>query len=235
MNSKLIKSDGNDILYDADLFSKVNNQWFNVDFWLQQGKVEGAIEGRGKARFIEFNGVQLVLRHYCRGGMVASVTADRYFWTGLKNTRAWREWHLLDLMYQQGLPVPQPVAARVYRHGLFYRADIIIKRIVDAMPLSQRLSVGELSSDIWQKVGLCIRKFHMFGINHADLNAHNILLDGNNNVFLIDFDKGQQCQPGVWQAKNIVRLKRSLDKLNKNHSVYFSKQNWQDCLQGYDL
>ncbi|HEY0633890.1 MAG TPA: lipopolysaccharide kinase InaA family protein, partial [Gammaproteobacteria bacterium] len=71
-----------------------------------------------------------------RGGLIAKLVADRYLWSGIEATRAWREWRLLAELCSEGFPVPQPIAARVIREGLFYRADIVTRRL-DAIPLQR--------------------------------------------------------------------------------------------------
>ncbi|MCK4951312.1 MAG: 3-deoxy-D-manno-octulosonic acid kinase [Gammaproteobacteria bacterium] len=225
------------ILYDDDFLSKVDSQWFDVDYWEQQGSVTKAAQGRGQAGFIQTEQGELVLRHYHRGGWMATLLGERYIYTGLYRSRAWREWYLLEKMTAMGLPVPQPVAAQVVRAGIFYRQDILIRRISGAVALSQRLQEGVLSSGLWSEIGKCIRKFHAAGIYHADLNAHNILLGDNGQVYLVDFDKGEIRSEGQWQASNIARLKRSLNKLKqldqKATGFSFTEDDWSALMQGY--
>ena len=225
------------ILYDDDFPGKVDNQWFDTGYWQQRGSVTKAVQGRGQASFVQSEQGDLVLRHYHRGGWISTLLGDRYIYTGLKRSRAWCEWYLLEKMTAIGLPVPRPVAARVVRDGVFYRQDILIRRIADAVTLSQRLQEGGLPSGLWTEVGKCIQKFHAAGVYHADLNAHNILLDGEGQVYLIDFDKGEMREQGTWQVSNIERLKRSLNKLKqldqKATGFSFTEDDWSAFLQGY--
>ncbi len=65
----------------------------------------------------------------------------------------------------------------------------------------------------WAAIGRCLRRFQDYGLCHSDLNAHNILLRGEEEVFLIDFDNGRRRGPGLWRDANLARLRRSLDKL----------------------
>jgi len=172
--------------------------------------------------------------------MVARFVKDRYIWRGLSQTRAWREWHLLAELWEKKLPVPQPVAARVLRLGLFYRADILMCRIPKSETLADSLMESAMAVSLWQKLGQMLRNFHAAGVFHADLNARNILLDGQENFHLIDFDRGRLRKPDRrWQQANILRLKRSLakfsDKAEKQQTrFYFSESDWQALLQGYD-
>jgi len=180
------------------------------------------------------------LRHYRRGGLVAHFVDDRYFWFGLAQTRAWREWHLLAELWKKKLPVPQPVAARVLRQGLFYRADILLRRISASETLAEVLKKSAMAASYWQRLGQTLKNFHTVGVFHADLNASNVLLDEQGKFYLIDFDRGSLRKPDRrWQQANILRLKRSLDKFSdkaekQQTCFYFSESDWQALLQGYD-
>jgi len=224
------------VLYDADQLSDVEPAMFDPAALQRSGLVRGSARGRGTAHFIELNGKYCVLRHYRRGGLVR-LLGDRFLRGTLSQTRAWREWYLLANMVVQGLPVPHPVAAQVVTHGVFYRADLIMQRLDSTRSLSQILEVGSsLSGEQWQSVGRCIRRFHNAGVYHADLNAHNILLDASGVVWLIDFDKGEIRSPASdWQQSNLARLRRSLDKLSASHKVFhFADTNWQQLIRGWE-
>ena len=105
------------------------------------------------------------------------------------------------------------VAARYERHGFFYSADLITRRIADAETLAQCLAQGRVDAALAEAVGRVIGRFHRAGVWHADLNAHNVLV-APDGVYLIDFDRGQLREPAVaWQQANLQRLLRSLVKL----------------------
>ncbi len=223
----LIKADKNITLEDIN--------YFKPEFWAQKNALSKTSSGRGASWFIHSGDKHWVLRHYCRGGMVARFITDHYFWTGVEHTRAYMELNLLDMMQQHGLPVPRPVAAHIERNSITYQADIIVEQIPHSRSLSDILQQEELNSDIWQKIGSIIRRFHDVGIHHSDLNAHNILLDIKAHVFLIDFDKGQQRRPArQWQVKVLQRLKRSLNKLGEQYrEFHYNSTNWQALMSGY--
>ena len=226
-------------LFDQDLLSQLNADSFAPGLYERQQRLTGKARGRGTTYFVELDLAtgrqECVLRHYHRGGFVARFNKDRYQWIGLRYTRAWREWQLLNEMFQRKLPVPQPIAAHVQRHGLFYTADIITLRVRHAESLAQRLQQAELNSEYWCDIGTVIKRFHTQGIYHADLNAHNILLTKNNECYVIDFDKGEKRQPNAqWQQSNLDRLLRSLKKLSGTVSpFYFNENSWQELLQAY--
>lgn len=190
--------------------------------------------GRGQAWFIQNAEQSYVLRHYRRGGLAAKITPDRYLWTGLRKTRAWREYQLLVTIQGLGLPSPRPLAAQVVRQGRFYSADLLTQRIPDSQPLSRILAERPLNDTLWRNIGKCIRAFHDHDIYHADLNAHNILLDNKDHVYLIDFDKSSVDQDSSWQQRTLQRLQRSLIKLHTQDSnFHFSEANWQALMAGY--
>ena len=224
------------IIYDSVVVGEINEQIFNPTYHQSMGSLKGQAFGRGTTHFIDVGGIPCVLRHYRRGGMVAKLLRDQYIWGGIKNTRAWREWDLLERMLKMELPAPAPVAARVIRKGFYYCADLITQRIENAQVLSAILRSAPIPEEIWQKIGATIKQFHNAGIYHADLNAQNILINSENQVFLIDFDKGcLRKTHSSWQHQNLKRLLRSLKKSQKLFTVFhFTEQDWQVLMDGYE-
>ena len=237
MKAVEVKKDNRYILYDADCIANPELLGFDAEFWASQDAIIGFAEGRGTTFFIQHLDKDYVLRHYRRGGMIAQISLDQYVWTGLQRTRAWREWHLLARMQEMGLPVPQPIAVQVLQHGMLYDADIMTRRIPHTTTLAKELEQNALSEDTWQELGKMIRRFHCHGVWHADLNANNILLNNNKQIFLIDFDRGRLRRPARhWQQANLQRLKRSLLKLkSRANSFYFTVSDWQVLLEGYSV
>jgi len=235
MNPTEKQHDSQYILYDADQLNSIDPSFFNPEILAQKGLLRGSAEGRGTAHFIELDGNPCVLRHYRRGGWAAKLLGDRYLRTALPETRAWREWYLLAELFKHGLPVPQPVAARVITGNLFYQADLITLRLKETQPLSKTLQKNSLPDTQWYAIGQCIRSFHNIGVYHSDLNAHNILLDLKQTVYLIDFDKsGIRTNNISWQQANLARLRRSLDKLSGQHvPFHFNDSHWKTLIAGW--
>lgn len=223
------------VLYDADQLNDIDVQMFDPEALAREGLLRGQAQGRGTTYFVELCDQPCVLRHYRRGGWAARLFGDRYWRATLPETRAWREWHLLADLAEQGLPAPRPVAAQVVTDGMFYCADLITQRLEGAQPLSQALINDSLSEAQWRTVGRCIRRFHDAGVYHADLNAHNILLGEDNAAYLIDFDKGEIRSPKrSWQAANLARLRRSLDKLKgQSRTFHFAESDWVWLKEGW--
>lgn len=220
----------------AEEFSAWNQaHFFNNFYWQQCGYLTNIARGRGCTWFFSWQQQDFVLRHYHRGGKLAPLLNDRFLYLGLNQTRPWQEWNLLYLLYQQGLPVPKPIGAHVARQACWYQADIIMQRIPDSKTLAERLSQKPLDEVIWHRLGTTIAEFHQLGVYHSDLNAHNILIDDEDKLWLIDFDKsGLKSAKKAWQQQNIQRLKRSLDKLQDQGKIKpLQKNDWPTFLSVY--
>ena len=232
---KLQEFSGGAMLYDSSRAGNAVPSWLNPYWWRERGAVTAATEGRGSAALIEADGRSLVLRHYRRGGLIARLSADRYWWRSAEGTRSFREWHLLYHLYRAGLPVPMPVAAGYERTGRTYTADLLVQRIPGVRSLAAAIRSGPVPLATWVAIGRWLRYFHMRGVCHADLNAHNILLGtSQDEVWLIDFDRGSLRAQGWWSDANLVRLHRSLLKLSANLDVeHFTTADWQVLLDSY--
>ena len=87
---------------------------------------------------------------------------------------------------------------------------------------------------MWEHVGECIARFHAAGVRHADLTAHNLQIDGDDRIFLLDFDRGRfESGPGPWRERNLARLHRSLTKISNAGAVSFAPAAWTALLEGY--
>lgn len=229
-----IRLDHKDILYDPKRLPAPSADLFCPALLAATSRLIGEAVGRGEAYFLRYREQEWVLRHYRRGGLVGNILIDQYLGWNPEGSRSWREWRLLAELYALGLPVPRPIAARVSRSGVIYRADLITERIPGGTPLADHLIAGPLAVDIWERMGLSIRHFHDLGVHHADMNARNILLNDRFEPFLIDFDRGSRTLRPVDGRGNIGRLRRSLDKFRRLSPVFhFSDGDWQAFLHGY--
>jgi 3-deoxy-D-manno-octulosonic acid kinase len=213
---------------------RVDESIFDPNYWSARDELSAVSGGRGSAWFVGPASQPLVLRHYRRGGLIARLSEDRYWWSGEDRVRAFAEWRLLHYLAQRGLRVPKPVAAFYRRAGMTYRCDLITQRIVSAQSLSAALAPGPVPESTWRAIGAAIARLHSHGVDHADLNAHNILLDDNQSISVIDFDRGRLRAPGQWTLGNLQRLKRSLSKISMSLPPgRFTPDAWQAVLAGY--
>ncbi|MEO0944840.1 MAG: 3-deoxy-D-manno-octulosonic acid kinase [Pseudomonadota bacterium] len=225
-----LRHDGSVIRYDADVLEPFEPRLFDVDWLRAEGHHQGSSSGRGEAHFLTFGGREMVLRPFRRGGLVGRFNRDLYWRTGIEDSRAFREFALLQWMREAGLPVPRAVAARVSPRGLVYRAALVTERIPDARPMEEVLSEAALPEDVWHQVGSVIRRMHDAGVDHTDLNCRNILIDKDAQPWLIDFDKCRRRPQGPWTEANLARLKRSL---NKWSGLHWQARDWDALRAGY--
>jgi 3-deoxy-D-manno-octulosonic acid kinase len=220
------------MLYDASYIDQPTAELFEPAAWRSRGQLEEQPGGRGTIAFIHAAERRWVLRHYRRGGLVASFLDDCYLWTGENRTRAFAEWRLLRRLVAWGLPVPRPVAARYVHGSLWYRADLMTEELPTRVTLTQTLHDRPLDDDRWADVGRCIGRLHAHGVEHADLNAHNLLLDPGGGVYVLDFDRGRVRPRGAWEQRVLARLRRSLEKVTQGLPGRFGDRQWGALLAG---
>ncbi len=220
-------------LHDARIGPDYDPVWFDREYWRQHGAPLDSTQERGAVLRLDRGAESWVLRHYHRGGFVARFVDDRYAWIGWERTRSVREWHLLKRLHGVGLPVPRPVAARAIRHGPVCRADIVTEYLPDTRSLAANLSAGGPDSAGWSAIGRTLRQFHDEGVEHRDLNAHNILMDAAGCVFLVDFDNARLRVPGAWSQAGMARLERSLRKVARERGGSFDAEGWRLLEQAY--
>lgn len=230
-----LKQEGRDwLLANPAQVENIRSEQFDTGWWSEKKRLIGGAPGRGTSVFLDAGDREWVLRPYLRGGLFARVVHEHYLWLGAENSRPFRELRLLNLLWNTGLPVAEPVAARAQRRGLAYRADLITVRIPGGRPLADVLEKTPLPADCWRDLGAMIARFHREGVYHHDLNGRNILLDDSGSFWLIDFDRCGIRKPGRWCQANLQRLKRSMDKFSARMTgFHFLASDWQALLTGY--
>lgn len=190
--------------------------------------------GRGQALRRPLDSGEGVLRHYRRGGLMARLSKDRFIAQPTHDSRAMREYALLRLMRAWQLPVPAPVAARQSRSAWTYTADIVVAMIPGTRNVAECLSQSALDAAAWRTLGTAIRRLHDRQVFHSDLNCHNLLLDGQGQAWIVDFDKCAVRSGQEWKAANLERLLRSLRKeQTRRPGFHWQEERWADLLDGY--
>lgn len=216
--------------------SKLNSEQFELSYWLSQKNCKYLSGGRGQSLKINIEGNTYVLKKYLRGGLLAKLLYNRYFWFGCTKSRPHLEKNILMYAKKLGLPVPNFAAYYVQKTGLFYRATIITKYINNLGTLASYLESKELSDEQWLDLAALINRFHQAQINHVDLNADNILLHMNKGALtfsVIDFDKARiENHYDKWPLENIMRLQRSLFKIQP---VYFNNKAQKSFSNAFNI
>lgn len=241
MLMKTLKSYKHVIWFDETLIDHCVEQAFDPDYWHAQNKVLGSAEGRGTTWFVQTDILPAALRHYKRGGLFGKLIKDHYWFIQWHKTRSFEEFQLLQHLVEAGVNVPKPIAARAVKRTLCYQADILTQKIEGAQDLVTILQSRILEPEVYQSIGAQIRQLHDANVNHTDLNIHNILLDRDNKVWLIDFDKcyreksEMEINHSGWKKSNLDRLLRSFYKEKRKVSIKWGEhRDWEMLLSGYN-
>ena len=98
----------------------------------------------------------------------------------------------------------------------------------------QLLQQRPLAPPEWQAVGRAIRQLHERQVFHADLNAHNLLIDKTGQAWVVDFDKCELRTGEDWKPRNLERLLRSLRKEAGRVTPYhWTEADWTPLMAGY--
>ncbi|WMN87481.1 3-deoxy-D-manno-octulosonic acid kinase [Vibrio parahaemolyticus] len=227
--------DNNQVIwFDDEFVTNPSQPIFDPEYWQSVNKIVGTATGRGTTWFVQLDTMQAALRHYRRGGLFGKLVKDQYWFSGWDKTRSAEEFQLLLTLIKAGVNVPRPIAARAVKVGLTYQADLLSERIPNARDLVSILQERSLSKAMYKKIGQEIAKMHNAGVNHTDLNIHNILIDDKDKVWIIDFDKCRKQEHGKWEKQNMERLLRSFKKEKVKCNIKWQQKGFEELLNGYE-
>lgn len=221
------------IVFDDALITDDIDNSFDAQFWQAQDRVIGSAQGRGTTWFVQLQKIQGALRHYRRGGLLGKIISDHYIFNGWAKARSVAEFYLLQQLNEAGVNVPKPIAARVQKRHFCYQADLLSEKIADAQDLVSILQQRRLTKLEYVAIAQQIKKMHQAQVNHTDLNIHNILLDKQGKVWLIDFDKCYQQSGDGWKAGNLQRLLRSFNKELNKRQINWCENDWTLLAKAY--
>jgi len=147
------------------------------------------LEGRGKVLHTTLPHVgPVVVKHYVRGGLLRRIVQTQHVRTS-KVSRSELEFEMLNLVRKFGVRAPEPIGFAT-TSGILYRAWLVMQEVPAAQSLA-RISVTnedlvrEVTAELIRQMQILIRH----NIFHLDLHPGNVLVDNEQNVWLIDFDK----------------------------------------------
>jgi 3-deoxy-D-manno-octulosonic acid kinase len=224
--TKKIKLTRDIFLVNNDYCPEFEPNMFDSYYWANKNLIFGTAKGRGVTYFVG-NKRKYVLRHYLRGGFIANFSKDSFFYQGKKSARSLQEFLVLELLRSRGMNVPVPVAARTHRSGIWWaKYDILVSYIENSSNLVNILKQRTLSSNEIAEIAKSVIQLAANGVYHSDLNIHNLLIDDQGRIWIIDFDKSKLIPNGCVE-RMLERLHRSFAKerrlaLEAKESFFFT-------------
>jgi len=191
--------------------------------------------GRGWARRVVLPGGKAVfLRKYLRGGFPSLFVRDLFI---LRPERPVRELIVTEAARAAGCPVPHVLAVAIQEAVIGYRGWIVTEALDDVRPLIDVYAERDERerASLLAKVGAAMRRLHAAGIYHVDLTGYNVLMDPNDGVHFIDFDRSFQAEPNSGQLARAGRRRfwRSMEKLTSARGVAFPSASLEWLADGY--
>ncbi len=192
----------------SDIDDQQLNQLITL-FNLEKNSVNSALAGRTSITVARLEGIgSVVIKYYRRGGAIRYLIKKRYLKCG--KTRCQIEYELLQKVRSLGINAPDPVAF-AYRGRLFYQCWLVTREIQYHQTLAQLCRSDKEQARMAMKA--VIRQVSMLIKNkilHADLHPGNVIVDNQNQVYLLDFDKG-----GIFHGNENALRTRYLRRWNR--------------------
>lgn len=203
-------------------------------------RLHGAVRYQGRAPAFGItlpgSGSRIVVRHAVHGGLLATLTGDRFFMGG----RAPYELAVSERLLRLGVPTPRVVGYVLYPAGPFFtRGDVATAEIADASDLSAILAHPELVRPALDATARLVVALAQAGARHPDLNLKNVLVTRRAiapSAVVLDLDRILLDQrPSQALDANLARLTRSVRKWRRAKSLavtdadlaWFSSRAWE--------
>jgi len=212
--------------------------------WAERLPDRGQLSGRGVVYSVPAPSsgpdgrARWAVRHYRRGGVAARLLVDRYLAVGER--RPHREAAAAAALRERGIPTPAVVAGATYGDGLFYRADLVTELVPGAADLAEVVfGSGGHREQALRVAGRLVALLGRAGVEHADLNAKNILLaetDQGARAYVLDLDRCTVGTAGATAGASPMRrrLERSLRKLEDRAGRTLTTAEWAALRDGVE-
>ncbi len=203
--------------------------------------------GRAPLYQLELSGTRYLVRRFRHGGLLRRLTGRRF----LDSQRPFRELVLSDSLLRLGIATPRVVAARAQSAGFGWKLEVMTQRMEGAIDLGEvlgRVRRGEVEPRARRRVlealGDLVRRLHLHGMLHADLQPNNILVreadlepgvSGQPELFLLDLDRSGFAKVGNAERRSqLERLYRHVARAEARHGSCLTLADYARFLRGYD-
>jgi 3-deoxy-D-manno-octulosonic acid kinase len=186
--------------------------------------------GRGSVRRLKVGEREYLLKRERRGGLLGKILPDGFF------TRSpfLEEWELSLILSREGL-TPPIIARWFIRKGLLFGVFSLVEPLPRSASLVSLWKGGGLDPDVVRSAGVCVGSLHKRGVRHGDLNAGNLLAMPEGGVVAIDWRRSHIDDPLSEKVRraNLLRLARSLHKVQHLHLLPWPEGTWERLAEGY--
>ncbi|MDA1265491.1 MAG: hypothetical protein O2816_10475 [Planctomycetota bacterium] len=203
------------------------------------------VVGRAPLFECELGGARYLVRRFRHGGLLRRLTGRRF----LDAERPFRELCLSDSLLRLGIPTPRVVAARARSAGFGWQLEVITPRLEGTIDLGTWL--GRLRRDeapatsrstVLEAFGDLVRRMHLHGLLHADLQPNNVLVDesglaasGVPRLHVLDLDRSAFAEISSRERRaQLVRLYRHVARTEAKHGACLTRADFARFLRGYD-
>jgi len=190
--------------------------------------------GRGAAFGVTLGPVRAVVRHARRGGMIAPLLKDLF----AGEPRFRHEIGMAERLAADGVDTPAVLAGVAYPAGPLHRADVATQRI-EGTDLASLLfggapPEGAGRDDVLRAVGRLVRRLHVAGYVHPDLQLRNVLVTPPpRRAVLLDVDTCRDASDAAARRDNLARFYRSWDKWNRTEGPRLTDHDRLTFEEGY--
>ncbi len=159
---------------------------------------------------MQLSGKHLFLKQYFRGGLLAGFHHDTY----LSERRFLKEVIAYEKLAAAGIGVPKVYALVIRRSRCGRRAWLLTGFIEQAVPFIIHVRSLDQSgrSAVAEAIGGILRRMHRANVLHPDLTVHNIVIQADGKVAILDFDRCSFLPCPVRKMLYLFRLHRSAVK-----------------------
>ncbi len=152
--------------------------------------VSGILAGRAPVRHKIISGLgPVVIKGYVRGGLLRFARSPIHMRFG--RTRCEREFDVLQKVRQLGIAAPEPLAF-AWRGGRWYRAWLFTRLIEGTRTLADISRADENRARVLaERLAPIVELLILKGVFHVDLHPGNVVVDEDDKIYLVDFDKAR--------------------------------------------
>lgn len=158
---------------------------------------------------------KVVVKHYRRGGALHLIN-KHYYLSTFTASRAKREFEFLELVRRKGVNAPLPIAYAI-KGGFIYRNWLATEEIPNTSDLcflgeNDYAKIEKYTVELARQIKILIKN----KIFHVDLHPGNVIVDENDKLYILDFDKACFFKGSYNELRDkyILRWRRAVIKHN---------------------